>query len=170
VEPVTGPAWLLWPPVGRLAGDRNAGADALGAPIAGCLKGRLQADAAMNCDGGPGQDPAVGRRRGCHGPGDQHVRRRLEAVAMVRPDTAPSRRVRWVSDHPAARAKTYLNVALTHLAEAVRLAWEAGRYRPADTLARLAGDATRALAELQAAPQTTPVDQAADNDDQAADP
>ena len=46
---------------------------------------------------------------------------------------------------------------------AVRLGRETGRYRPADTLARLAGDATRALAELPAAPQPTPpVDQAAD--------
>ena len=89
----------------------------------------------------------------------------------VRPDTAPSRGLRWVSDHAAARAKTHLNVALTHLAEAVRLGQEAGRYRPADTLVRLAGDATWALAELPAAPQPTPpVDQAADNHDQAADP
>ena len=90
---------------------------------------------------------------------------------MLRPDTAPAREVRWVSDHAAAKAKTHLNVALPHLAEAARLGREAGRYRPADTLARLAGDATRALAELPAAPQPTPpVDQAADNDDQAADP
>jgi hypothetical protein len=69
-----------------------------------------------------------------------------------------------VSDRAAAKAKTQLNVALTHLDEAARLAREAGRHRPADTLERLARDATEALVELQAAPQpqpAPPVDQAA---------
>ena len=69
----------------------------------------------------------------------------------------------------AAKAKTQLNVALTHLDEAARLAREAGLDRPADTLARLAGEATEVLAELQAVPQpTAPVDQAAGNDEQGA--
>ena len=74
-----------------------------------------------------------------------------------------------MSDRAAAKAKTHLNVALTHLDEAARLAREADLHRPADTLERLTRDATEALAELQAAPQPTlPVDQAAGNDDQAA--
>jgi hypothetical protein len=74
-----------------------------------------------------------------------------------------------VSDRAAAKAKTHLNVALTHLDEAARLAREADLHRPADTLGRLARDATEALAELQAAPQPTPpVDQRSGNDDQAA--
>ena len=74
-----------------------------------------------------------------------------------------------MSDRAAAKAKTHLNVALTHLDEAARLAREAGRDRPADTLARLARDATEALAELQAAPQpTAPVEQAAGSDEQRA--
>ena len=74
-----------------------------------------------------------------------------------------------MSDRAAAKAKTQLNVALTHLDEAARLAREAGQHRPADTLERLARDATEALAELQAVPQpTAPVDQRSSNDDQAA--
>ncbi len=53
-------------------------------------------------------------------------------------------------------------------AEAARPAGEASLHRPADTLARLGGDATEILAELHAAPQPTPsVDQPVDNDDQA---
>ena len=69
----------------------------------------------------------------------------------------------------AAKAKTQLNVALTHLDEAARLAWEAGLHPLADTLERLAGDATETFAELQAAPQpTAPVEQAAGNDEQGA--
>ena len=74
-----------------------------------------------------------------------------------------------MSGRAAAKAKTQLHVVLTHLDEAARLAREAGLHRPADTLARLAGDGTEALAELQAAPQPIPpVDQAAGNHDQGA--
>ena len=74
-----------------------------------------------------------------------------------------------MSDRTAAKAKTHLNVALTHLDEAARLTREADLHRPADTLERLARDATEALAELQAALQPTPpVDQRSGNDDQAA--
>jgi hypothetical protein len=77
--------------------------------------------------------------------------------------------VGWLSDRAAAKAKTQLNVALTHLDEAARLAREAGLGRPADTLERLARDAAEALAQLQGAPQPTPpVDQRSGNDDQAA--
>ena len=69
----------------------------------------------------------------------------------------------------AAKAKTQLNVALTHLDEAARLAREAGLHPLADTLERLAGDATEALAEIQAARQpTAPVEQAAGGDEQGA--
>ena len=74
-----------------------------------------------------------------------------------------------MSDRAAAKAKTQLNVALIHLDAAAGLAREAGLHRPADTLERLARDATEALAQLQAAPQPTPpVDQTPGNDDQAA--
>jgi hypothetical protein len=73
-----------------------------------------------------------------------------------------------VSDRAAAKAKTHLNVALTHLDEAARVAREADLPRLAETLKRLARDATQALADLQAAPQPTPpVDQAPGNDEQA---
>jgi hypothetical protein len=100
-----------------------------------------------------------------------HARRVLEAVVLVRRDTAPGWGVGWVSDRAAAKAKTQLNVALTHLDEAARLAREAGLHRPADTLERLARDATEALTELQAAPRPTPpVGQSVGNDDQAASP
>jgi hypothetical protein len=82
----------------------------------------------------------------------------------------PRRRPGWgvgsVSDRAAAKAKTHLNVALTHLDEAARLARAAGLQRPADTLERLARDATEVFGKLQPAPQL-PVDQAGD-DDQAA--
>jgi len=74
-----------------------------------------------------------------------------------------------VIDRAAAKAKTQLNVALVDLDGAARLARAAGLDRPADTLARLAGDTTEALAELQAAPQpTAPVDPAAGSDEQRA--
>ena len=74
-----------------------------------------------------------------------------------------------MSDRAAAKAKTHLNVALTHLEEAARLAREADLPRPADILERLVRDAIGALAELQAAPQSTPpVDQASGGEDQAA--
>ena len=75
-----------------------------------------------------------------------------------------------MSDRAVAKAKTQLNVALTHLDEAARLAREADLHRPADTLQRLARDATEALAELQAAPQPAPpVDQrSGNNEDEAA--
>jgi hypothetical protein len=73
-----------------------------------------------------------------------------------------------VSDRAAAKAKTQLNVALIHLDAAARLAREAGLYRPADTLERLACDANEALSELQDVPQPIPpVDQAAGDEDQA---
>ncbi len=69
----------------------------------------------------------------------------------------------------AAKAKTQLNVALTYLDEAARLAREARLHRPADTLGRLAGEATGVLAELQAVPEPTPpVDQVAGVEGQGA--
>ncbi len=68
----------------------------------------------------------------------------------------------------AAKVRTQLNVALIHLDEAARLAREAGLHRPADTLARLARDATEVFTELQTVPQpTAPVEQAAGSDDPA---
>ena len=74
-----------------------------------------------------------------------------------------------MSDRAAAKAKTQLNVALVDLDGAARLARAAGLDRPADTLARLARDATEALAEIQAARQpTAPVEQAAGGDEQGA--
>jgi hypothetical protein len=95
---------------------------------------------------------------------------RPSACALERiPSPAGFLRRCRLSDRAAAKAKTQLNVALTHLDEAARLAREAGLHRPADTLERLARDATEALAQLQAAPQPTPpVDQRSGNDDQAA--
>jgi hypothetical protein len=74
-----------------------------------------------------------------------------------------------LSERAAVKAKTQLQVALTRLDAAARLAREAGLGRPADTLERLARDATEVLAELHAAPEpAAPVDQAAGGDDQAA--
>jgi hypothetical protein len=76
--------------------------------------------------------------------------------------------VGWVSDRAATRAKTQLNVALTPLEEAARLARESGLCRPAGTLERLVREATETLAKLQAAPPpTAPVDQVAGNDQAA---
>jgi hypothetical protein len=43
----------------------------------------------MNGSAGAGQDPAVGRTRRGHRPGDEHIRRVLEAVVLVRPGTSP---------------------------------------------------------------------------------
>ena len=75
-----------------------------------------------------------------------------------------------VSDRAAAKAKTQLNVALTHLDQAARHAREAGLPGQADTLERLAHDAAEVLGKLQPARRPTlSVDQAA-GDDQAADP
>ena len=74
-----------------------------------------------------------------------------------------------MNDRAAARAKTQLDVVLTHLDEAARLAREVGLHRPADTLVRLARDATEVLGKLQAAFQSTPpVNVAGDNDQAAA--
>ena len=74
-----------------------------------------------------------------------------------------------MSDRVAAKAKTQLTVALIHLDAAARLAREAGLHRPADTLERLARDATEALTELQALSQPTAlVDPAAGSDEQGA--
>ena len=69
---MTGPARLIWD-----ARSLSAASE------------RLHAEDAMN-RGGPGEDPAVGRTRRGHGPDDQHVRRVLEVVVLVRPDTAPT--------------------------------------------------------------------------------
>jgi hypothetical protein len=46
----------------------------------------------MNGSAGAGQDTAVGRTRRGHRPGDEHIRRVLEAVVLVRPDTAAAGR------------------------------------------------------------------------------
>ena len=50
---------------------------------------RLHAEDAMN-RAGPREDPAAGRTRRCHGPRDQHARRLLEVVVLVRPGTTPA--------------------------------------------------------------------------------
>ena len=73
-----------------------------------------------------------------------------------------------MNDRAAARAKTQLDVVLTHLDEAARLAREVGLHRPADTLVRLARDATEVLGKLQAAFQSTPPVKVAGDNDQAA--
>jgi hypothetical protein len=124
----------------------------------------------MHDSGGPGQDLAVGRTRRGHEPDDLHVRQVLERLGWCARHH-PGREVGMgsVSDRGAAKAKTHLNVALTHLDEAARLARETGLRWPADALERLARDATEVLGKLQAAPQPTPpVDQAAGDDDRAA--
>jgi hypothetical protein len=89
VNPVTAPAWLLWPPVGRLVRDRNSGRTRREARSLPASSGRLLAEAAMHGSGGPSQDPTVGRTRRGHGPDDQHARRALEVVVLVRPGTSP---------------------------------------------------------------------------------
>jgi hypothetical protein len=86
VDPVTALAWLLWPPVGRLVRDRNSGRTRREARSLSASSGRLLAEAAMHGSGGP----TVGRTRRGHGPGDQHARRALEAVVLVRPGTSPA--------------------------------------------------------------------------------
>lgn len=74
-------------------------------------------------------------------------------------------------DRAAAKAKTQLNVALTHLDQAARHAREAGLPGQAGTLERLAREAAEVLGKLQPArPPIVSVDQAAGGDDQAADP
>jgi hypothetical protein len=76
-----------------------------------------------------------------------------------------------VSDRAAAKAKTQLNVALTHLDQAARHAREAGLPGQAGTLERLARDAAEVLGKLQPARRPNmSVDPAAGGDDQAADP
>jgi hypothetical protein len=89
---MTGPAWLRWPPVGRLAGDRDHHPGRTGrearSPFA--ASGRLQAEAAMNRCGGPGQNPAVGHTRPGNRPGDQHLRRMPNGAVLVCRDTAPA--------------------------------------------------------------------------------
>ena len=76
-----------------------------------------------------------------------------------------------MSDRAAAKAKTHLTVALTHLDQAARHAREAGLARQAGTLERLARDAAEVLGKLQPARRPiVSVDQAAGSDDQAADP
>ena len=89
---MTAPPWLLWLPVGRLVRDHSPGRTSREARSLSASSGRLQAEAAMNGSAGAGQDPAVGRTRRGHRPGDEHVRRVLEAVVLVRPDTAAAGR------------------------------------------------------------------------------
>jgi hypothetical protein len=69
---VTGPARLLWE-------ARSLAASS----------GRRHAEDAMNRSG-PREDPAVGRTPRGHGPEDQHARRVLEEVMLVRPGTTPA--------------------------------------------------------------------------------
>jgi hypothetical protein len=90
VEPVTGPARLLWPPVGRLVRDHISDRTRREARSLPASSGRLQPEAAMHGSGGDGQDPTVGRTRRGHGPDDQHARRVLKVVVLVRPGTAPA--------------------------------------------------------------------------------
>jgi hypothetical protein len=170
VEPVTGPSTRLrWTPVGWLIRDRNVGRTRVGARSLPALAGRLQAEAALHGDRAAGQDPTVGLRR----PGHRPDPRAPSAGGAGGRSRAPRPRPGWglgrVSDRAAAKAKTQLNVALTHLDEAARLAREAGLHPLTDTLERLAGDATETLAELQAVPKpTAPVEPAAGNDEQGA--
>jgi hypothetical protein len=171
VEPVTGLAWLLWPPVGRLVRDRDSNHRTRLMALWQLFisSGQLLAKIVVHRYGGPGQDLTVAVDRRRHGPDNQRPCRVLEAVVLVRPDTVPPGGWGGVSDRAVAKAKTHLNVALTHLDEAARLARAAGLDRSADTLERLARDATEVLGKLQAAPEPTPpVDQAAGDDDQAA--
>ena len=155
---MTAPAWLLWPPVGRLVRDRNSGRTRREARSLSASSGRLLAEAAMHGPGGP----TVGRTRRGHGPDDQHARRVLEVVVLVCPGTSPVWGVGWVSDRAAAKATKHLNVALTHLEEASRLAREAGLPGHARLGERLACEVTGALAELQPALEpTAPAGQAA---------
>ena len=78
---------------------------------------------------------------------------------MIGPD-----RLRWPS---VARLVPDRNVGQTRVGG--RSCPAASGRLPAGRLARLASDATEALAELQAVPQlTAPVEQAAGNDDRAA--
>jgi hypothetical protein len=55
-----------------------------------------------------------------------------------------------VSARAAAKAKTHLTVALSRVDQVARHAREAGMHRRADTLERLAHDATEVLGQLQA--------------------
>ena len=90
MEPVTGPAQLRWPSVGRLVHDPNFVWMRWEARSVPAASGRLQAGAAMRGDGGAGQDPAAGRTRRCHGPRDQHARWLLKVVVLVHPGTTPA--------------------------------------------------------------------------------
>ena len=90
MEPVTGPAQLRWPSVGRLVHDPNFVWMRWEARSVPAASGRLQAGAAMRGDGGAGQDPAAGRTRRCHGPRDQHLRPVLAAVVLACLDPAPA--------------------------------------------------------------------------------
>ena len=69
---MTGPARLIWEARSLAAASE-----------------RLQVEDAMS-RGGPGEDPAVGRRRRGHGPEDQHARRVLKVVVLVRSDAGPA--------------------------------------------------------------------------------
>jgi hypothetical protein len=91
VEPVTGPAWLIWPVVGRVIGDRDGDIDrtrlAAQAQLVAASERRL-AEAAMDLSCRPGQDPAVGRKRLGQVLDGDHLRRVGEAGLLVRLDTA----------------------------------------------------------------------------------
>jgi hypothetical protein len=91
VEPVTGPAWLIWPMVGRVVGDRDGDIDRTRLEAQAQLVAaseRLLAEAAMDLSCRPEQDTAVGRQRPGQVLDGDHLRLLLEAGLLVRPDTA----------------------------------------------------------------------------------
>jgi hypothetical protein len=151
-----GPAWLRWPLVGRLATDCTVGPLRWEPGSLVACSARRQVEAVINRDSGPGQGLTVGPTQRGQEPGEQQGRRGPEGGRADAPRHHPGWGVGWVSDRAAAKATTHLNVALTHLDEAARLAREAGLPGQSGLLERLAREATEALAELQAAPQPTP--------------
>jgi hypothetical protein len=98
VEPVTGPAWLIWPMVGRFVGDRDGDIDRTRLEAQAQLVAAsepLLAEAAMDLSCRPGQDPAVGRKRLGQVLDGDHLRLLLEAGLLLRPDTALARGWAW---------------------------------------------------------------------------
>jgi hypothetical protein len=156
-----GPAWLRWPwsagslltaPSARCAGSPNrwlpAAHDGRSRPSSTATAHLVKASrSAQVARSGAGRAARSAGPGGGHGDAPRH---------------RPGWGVGWVSDRAAAKATTHLNVALTHLEAAARLAREAGLPGQSGLLEGLAHEATEALAELQAAPlPTPPADQAA---------
>jgi hypothetical protein len=87
---VTGPAWLRWPLVGRLATRRTVGPVRWEPGSLVACSARRQTEAVINRDSGSDQGITVGPCSAVRSRASSRVGGGLEAVVLMRPDTVPA--------------------------------------------------------------------------------